>query len=294
MLPRFLYAATAISAAAAAAPQAEREQVQRDRAEVDRVERDRAEVDRAERDRAGAVLRDFGGSLMAARAHHDLTGETDLLLDAVAEGLAAGPRDGAEAAQAAAALGPAAAGLVPALRAAVSEDAEPTTPQLDRDIAIATALWQIDGDTGGAVTILASVLDRTAGNQLWYRWTVIRAIRAAALLGQAARPLVPRLEGLLADPEKAPAAVLALLAVTDPAAVDRGRLAEAALHAAETGGDIPGACEALQALGATALSTHQRLRVADLAENDGRIVRSGLANGIIREDERLRALLAAI
>ncbi|MDA5281184.1 hypothetical protein [Streptomyces sp. Isolate_45] len=56
-----------------------------------------------------------------------------------------------------------AAGLLPALRAAVSEDAEQTTPQLDRGIAIATALWQIDGDAEEAVTILASVLDRTTG-----------------------------------------------------------------------------------------------------------------------------------
>ncbi|MGN5376616.1 hypothetical protein ACQ4WX_00635 [Streptomyces lasalocidi] len=205
-----------------------------------------------------------------------------------------GPREVAEAAQAAAALGATAAGLLPALRAAVSEDAEPTTPQLDRDIAIATALWRIDGDAEAAVTILASVLDRTTGNQPWYRWTVVRAIRATALLGAAARLLVPRLERLLDDPEKAPAAVLTLLAITAPDAVDLGRLAEAALRSAETGADVSGACEALQAVGATALSPHQRLRVAELAEGDRRIVGSGVANSIIREDERLRSVLAAI
>ncbi|MQS16636.1 HEAT repeat domain-containing protein [Streptomyces kaniharaensis] len=270
VLPRFQYAATAIAAVAAAGPQAEREQ-------------------------AGAVLRSAVGPLMVARAHHDLTGETDVLLDAVAKALAAGPRVFvAEAAQAVAALGATAAGLLPVLRAAVSEDAEPTTPQLDCDIAIATAVWQIDGDAEEAVTILASVLDRTAGNQLWYRWTVVRAIHATALLGAAARPLVPRLEHLLADPEKAPAAALALLDIADPDTVDLGRLAEAALHSAETGADVSGACEALQALGATALSTHQRLRVAELAEQDRRIVGSGVANSIIHEDERLRAILAAV
>ncbi|WNM32808.1 hypothetical protein RKE30_21620 [Streptomyces sp. Li-HN-5-11] len=269
VLPRFPYAASAITAVAAAGPQAEREQ-------------------------AGAVLRAAAGSLMVARAHHDLTGETDVLLDAVAKALVAGPREVAEAAQAAATLGAPAAGLLPALRAAVSEDAEPTTPQLDRDTAIATALWQIDGDAEEAVAILASVLDRTTGNQLWYRWTVVRAIRATALLGAAARPLIPRLELLLADPEKAPAAALALLAITDPDLVDLGQLAEAALRSAETGADISGACEALQALGATALSTAQRLRVAELAEQDRRIVGSGVANSIIREDERLRAILTTI
>lgn len=256
VLPRFPYAATAITAVAAARPQAEREQ-------------------------AGAVTRAAAGSLTVARAHHDLTGET------------AGPREVAEAAQAAA-LGATAARLLPALRAAVSEDAEPTTPQLDRDIAIAAALWQIDGAAEEAVTILASVLDRTSGNQPWYRWTVVRAIRATALLGAAARLLIPRLEQLLADPEKAPTAALALLAITDPDVVDLSRLAEAALHSAETGADLSGACKALQALGATALSTHQRLRVAALAEGDRRIVGSGAANSIIREDERLRAILTAI
>ncbi|MCX5409755.1 HEAT repeat domain-containing protein [Streptomyces sp. NBC_00335] len=269
VLPRFPYASTAITAVAAAAPQAEREQ-------------------------AGASLRAAAGSLMVARAHHDLTGETDVVLDAVAQALAACPREVGEAAQAAAALGVTAAGLLPALRAAVSQDVEPTTPQLDRDIAIATALWQIAGNAEEAVTILASVLDRTTGNHLWYRWTVVHALRAATLLGAAARPLIPRLEQLLADPEKAPAGVLALLAIADPDVVDLGQLAEAALHSAETGADISGACEALQALGATALSTHQRLRVAELAEQDQRIVVSGLANSIIREDERLRAILTAI
>ncbi|MFG2844591.1 hypothetical protein ACGF12_15675 [Kitasatospora sp. NPDC048296] len=172
--------------------------------------------------------------------------------------------------------------------------AEPTTPQLDLDIAIATALWQIVGEAEEAVTILASVLDRTAGSQLWYRWTVVRTLRAIRNLGTAARPLVPRLEQLLSDPEKAPAAVLALLDVADPDTVDLDRLAEAALHSAETGADVAGACEALQALGAAALSTHQRLRVAELAEGDRRIVGFGLANSIVREDERLRAVLAGI
>ncbi len=234
---------------------------------------------------------------MVARAHHDLTGEAGVLLEAVTRALTAGPQEVAEAAQAAAPLGTTAAGLLPALRAAVSEDAEPTIPQLDRDTAIATALWQIGGDAEGAVTILASVLDRTVGNQLWYRWTVVRALRATALLGAAARPLVPRLEHLLVAPEKAPAAALALLAVTGPDDVDLGRLAEAALHSAdsaETGADVSGACEALQALGATALNTRRRRRVTELAEQDRRIVDSGLANSIIREDERLRAVLTAL
>ncbi|TDC84348.1 hypothetical protein E1292_49530 [Nonomuraea deserti] len=87
---------------------------------------------------------------------------------------------------------------------------------------------------------------------------------------------------------------LSRLAITDSGVVDLGRLAEAAPHSAETGADISGACKALQTLGATALSSHQRLRVAELAEKDRRIVGSGVADSIIREDERLRAILIAI
>ncbi|MFJ9844023.1 hypothetical protein ACIRYZ_26895 [Kitasatospora sp. NPDC101155] len=101
-------------------------------------------------------------------------------------------------------------------------------------------------------------------------------------------------EQLLTAPEKAPAAVLALLDVADPDTVDLDRLVEAALHSAETGADVAGACEALQTLGAAALSTHQRLRVTELAEGDRRIVGFGVANSIVREDERLRAVLAGI
>ncbi|MFF1868481.1 hypothetical protein [Streptomyces sp. CB03911] len=70
--------------------------------------------------------------------------------------------------------------------------------------------------------------------------------------------------------------------------------AEAALHSAETGADVPGACEGLQTLGATALSSHQRRRVAELAERDRSIIGSGVASSLIREDERLRAALTVI
>ncbi|WP_037851261.1 hypothetical protein [Streptomyces sp. NRRL S-340] len=87
---------------------------------------------------------------------------------------------------------------------------------------------------------------------------------AAALLDASARPLVPRLAQLLTAPEKAPAAVLALLAVTG--AVGLGRLAEAALRAAETGEDAAGAWEAVQALGAAALSARQRPRLTRIGE----------------------------
>ncbi|MBO1417599.1 HEAT repeat domain-containing protein [Streptomyces sp. FH025] len=268
VLPRFHHAAAAISAVAAGGSAAERR-------------------------RAAAVLRELAGPVAVARAHHDLTGETGFLLDTVTERLAASC-EVAEAARAAGDLGAAAAGLLPALRAALGDaDAEPAVASLDADVAIAVALWRIEGDAEEVVPVLASVLDRVQGRQ-WYRWTVVEALRAAALLGTAARPLIPRLEGLLDDPEKAPAAALALLDITDPDTVDPARLADAVLRSAEAGADVRGACEFLQALGADALHTAQRWRIAELAEDDRRIVAFGSVIDSIREDERLRALLAGL
>ncbi|MGW7447898.1 hypothetical protein [Kitasatospora sp. NPDC054795] len=268
VLPRFPYAASAVAAVVAGGPPEACE-------------------------RAAEALRAEAGQLQAARAHYDVTGEPDVLLAAVTERLAAS-RERAEAARAAADLGSAAAGLLPALLAAVSEDPEPTAPQLDADVATARAVWQIDGDAEEAVRILASVLDRSAGSRLWARWTVVGALRAAASLGAAGRDLIPRLEALLDDPEKAAGAARALLDIADPDTVDLGRLTRAALHAVETGADVTGGCEALHALGAAARDTDLLPYVGELVERDGRIVTSGLAYDIVREDERLRSLLAEL
>lgn len=114
------------------------------------------------------------------------------------------------------------------------------------------------------------------------------------MLGLAGRPLTARLQALLDDPAQAPSAVLGLLAVADPAGLDRTRLAEAALHSAETRADLKGACDALRALGAAALTLEQHDRLAALATGDRRLVVSGSDHAMIREDERLRAALASV
>lgn len=157
-----------------------------------------------------------GGPLVVARALHRWTGETPELLRRLEKELAGGPEAVTPAAGAAGELGAVAAPLVPALRAAPSgADAAGTTSVLDADTAIAEALWRITRDASPAVPVLDSVFARAAG-QYWFRWNAIRAARATALLGPAGRPLVPRLEALLADPEQAPVAVLALIAVAEP------------------------------------------------------------------------------
>nr|WP_134655874.1 hypothetical protein [Streptomyces sp. H23] len=118
-----------------------------------------------------------------------------------------------------------------------------------------------------------------------------------ALLGPAGRPLAARLEAALNDPVQAPAAVLALTAVAEPASLDRTTLAEAALQSAESDADPAGACDALEALGPDALTNDHARRLAALADGDARVVRSGVEDRVIHQDEtlrnRARALLTA-
>ncbi|MFI8387607.1 hypothetical protein [Streptomyces sp. NPDC085540] len=80
----------------------------------------------------------------------------------------------------------------------------------------------------------------------------------------------------------------------EAAGLDRTRLAEAALHSAETRADPKGACDALLALGAAALTLEQYDRLAALATGDRRLVVSWFDHSMIREDEQLRAALASV
>ncbi|WP_246212814.1 hypothetical protein [Streptomyces abyssomicinicus] len=237
------------------------------------------------------------GALIAAKALHALTGDDGPLLRCLARRLSEGPREVAEAASAAAELGPRAVPLAPALRAALSGPDDPLIhPVLDADTAIAGALCAVEGDTATAVAVLDSVLARTADDP-WACWTAGRAARAAARTGPAGRPLTARLEALLTDPGRTPAAVLALCAVADPATLDRPALASAVLEAAEQDADPTGALDVLEVMGIGALPADCLRRLERLAEGDARIVRSGLENRIIRQDEafrlRARALLAS-
>ncbi|MFD8087592.1 hypothetical protein ACFV4F_38560 [Kitasatospora sp. NPDC059722] len=269
VLPRFQYAATAITAVAADSGPAQREQ-------------------------AATALRAGAGKLFVARALHELTGDTGPLFAAAEAALATGARGAAEGALAVADLGPAAARLAPALRTALGRTTDrDTTPDVDTDLALALALWRITGEAAEVLPVLASVFDNSEGRR-WFHRTAARAAREIAVLGPAGRPLTARLEALLDDPAQAPSAVLGLLAVADPAGLDRARLAEAALHAAETRADLKGACDALRALGTAALTPQQHERLTALATGDRRLVVSGFDHAMIREDEQLRAALVSI
>ncbi|RST21010.1 hypothetical protein EF908_24380, partial [Streptomyces sp. WAC04770] len=249
----------------------------------------RAEVAEALRSLARTAPAD--DRMEAVRALHQLTGDHGPLLSLLADRLAAGAGGGdsalRETATAAAALGPAAAPLVPALRAALNApDADRNNPQMDADIAIAVALHRVTGDAAEAVPVLAGVLGDDDG--LWRRWTFVRAAEAAAGLGPAGRPLVPVLKALLADPEQVPSAVLALRAVA-PDALDTDRSAGLLLDAAEAGAAPAEAVEALVALGVDTLSDEHRARLTELGERDLRVVRFGLSGTIEAADDRLRA-----
>ncbi|MFJ4678025.1 hypothetical protein [Kitasatospora sp. NPDC088783] len=250
------------------------------------------------REQAATALRAGAGKLLVAQALYVLTGETGPLFTAVEAALAGGARGVAEGARAAAALGPAAGPLVPALRAALGravdrDTARDTTPEVDADLALALALWRITGEAAEAVAVLDAVFDRCEGRR-WFHWTAARAAREIAVLGPAGRPLTARLHALLDHPAQAPSAVLGLLAVADPADLDRARLAEAALHSAETRADLDTACDALRALGPAVLTPRQRDRLAALATGDRRLPVFGAEDAVIREDEQLRTVLASL
>ncbi|MFI8347645.1 hypothetical protein [Streptomyces sp. NPDC085596] len=248
-----------------------------------------------ERGRAVTSLRAAAeqGALPAAQALYDLGGEPALLLGCLEEALRGGVRGLRDAAAAAGVLGHQGAPLVPALRAALSGSSGDTTPALDADTALAEALWRVTGKADEVIAVLDSVFTRAEHNT-WSRWSVVRAARAAALLGPAGHPLVPRLTAVLDHPAQAPAAVLALLAVAEPASLDRAALTEAALRSAESDADAVGACDALEALGATDMTGEHLRRLAALADGDARVTRSGVETGIIREDEALRNRLRAL
>ncbi|MGY3678806.1 hypothetical protein ACVWXU_002429 [Streptomyces sp. TE33382] len=158
----------------------------------------------------------------AARALFALTGDDAPLLAAVAARLADDRNGIREAAAAAAELGPAATGLVPALRAAFNApDAHRNIPEMQADIEIAAALHRITGDAAEAVPVLTGVLTET--EMTWTRWAFVHAARVAAGLGTvpADGPLVPALEALLTDPAQVPGAVRGPCSPSPPAGSTR-------------------------------------------------------------------------
>ncbi|MGW4231103.1 hypothetical protein ACWEF9_17705 [Streptomyces sp. NPDC004980] len=224
--------------------------------------------------------------LAAARAVWQLTDDTGPSLIVLAAQLTGDGSRIREAATAAAELGPRAAELVPALIAAASAPgASRIVPHLDADVAIADALWRITGRAEEPLRLLAGVLGETELS--WIRWTLVRAARVAAQLGDRGRPLVPALEALLTDPLHTPAAVLALHTIA-PGTLDVRTVAGLLLDSAEEDADAATALEALRALGPDALTEDHGRRLAALAGRDLRVTASGVETAFAATDDRLR------
>ncbi|MFD9128446.1 hypothetical protein [Kitasatospora sp. NPDC059571] len=250
----------------------------------------------AERAAAADALRTAArdGALPAARALYELSGDIGPLLAALTVRLSGRPFEVTDAVRTVAGLGRAAAALVPAVREALARrpDTHPAHT-MDSETTLAEVLWRTGAAPEEAVGLLDGVLARAAG-RAQYHWSTVTAARAAAALGPAGRPLADRLVPALAVARQAPAAVLALLAVADPAALDPSAPAEAALLAVEARADLGGACTALEALGVGALTGEQVRRLSALTRGDRRIVTSGSEAEIIRADGRIRRRLLAV
>jgi len=180
--------------------------------------------------------------------------------------------------------------LTTALHATAGQDA--TTPDIDARIQLALALWQHAGDTAPVIPVLAEALSRN--QRRLTRWTAIHAADAAAEIGAPAKPLIPAILPLLDDPAQCPAAVRALLRI-DPGSQGGTDLAVLADRLVTTVGTDCGAqhraVAALGELGPARLPPAAVTRLRRLAEQDQRIIHSGLLTDIIRNDEKLRTAI---
>ncbi len=232
--------------------------------------------------------------LTAATTLRSLTGDDEPLLAAIEQGLRQRGYELRAAARAARTLSTSARRLVPALttalHAAVGPDA--TAPDISARIQLALALWHHTGDAASAIPVLADGLGRDPRRS--GRWTAIHAADAAAVIGAAAKPLIPAILPLLDDPAQCPAAVHALLRI-DPRShggVDLAVLADRLVTAVGTDcGPQQRAVAALGEIGPGRLPPAAVNQLRHLAEQDQRIIRSGLLTDIIRNDERLRTAI---
>jgi hypothetical protein len=144
-------------------------------------------------------------------------------------------------------------------------------------MAAATVVWRLTGEPGAVVPTVRAVL---AGGET----SAGAAARLAAELGGQARPLLPLLRAALDDRWARVDAARALWRLGG----DAGDLVEPLVAAAGEcygGGEV--AVDLLVAMRVTAALP--RLRV--LAEQDARVVTSGIHDDVVRHDERLQARL---
>jgi hypothetical protein len=236
--------------------------------------------------------------LRAAAALRSLTGDDRPLLAAVEQGLSQPGTERHLSVHAIRTLGISTERLAPALTAALDATRpDGTSAEIYRRIQLAVALWQQTGDATPAIPVLSNALRTTPGpgpgpGQFG---PGLHAADAAAVLGPAARPLLPAIVPLLENPDQCSAAAQALLRI-DPRALGGVSLTALADRLTDAVADPYGrtterALAALAEIGATHLPPQTVRRLRRLAEQDERIIRFGIMTHTIRADENLRAAI---
>src|SRR5262249_19339212 len=222
-----------------------------------------------------------------------LTGDEAPMLAAIESGLSQAGHGRGEAAGAARTLTPARR-LIPALTAALDATASQARPDNRTRIELALALWHHSGDPAPALEIIAA--DRRpdatgpgSGPE------AAGAAQAAAVLGPAARPLIPAILPLLDSPEASPAAVRALLRIDteNHGGISLATLAERLLlpFGRTWSTTQLSAVQVLGEIGRPRLPARIVARLRELATQDRRIVDSGHVQAFIHDDDQLRAAI---
>jgi hypothetical protein len=226
--------------------------------------------------------------ILIAGTLRDLTGDTGPLLAAIRDGLSE-PRAVPFAARAARSIEEPPRWLIAALETALAADGNTQSAQGE----VARTLCQFAADKADVVPILSELL-RPQPGVLGGPAGGYAVLEAARDLGPAARPLIPVLTPFLADPACCPLAADAILRA-GLGGVSQGTLAGHLVTAAGADGrrhehalDL---LREIQGLDQEAVSPAMLEQLRDVAERPARVINSGNADNIIRQDEALRALI---
>jgi hypothetical protein len=227
--------------------------------------------------------------ILAADTLRDLTGDTGPLLAAIRDGLGQ-PREVTFAARAARSIEDPPRWLIAALEAARALSGKNQSARGE----VARTLCQFADDKADVVAALAELL-RPGHGVLGGPAGGYAVLEAARDLGPAARPLIPVLTPFLADPAFCPPTVEAILRA-GLGGVSLGTLAGHLVTAAGADGgrhhehalDL---LREIQGIDPEAVSPAMLRQLRDVAERPARVIRSGLADNVIRQDEALRALI---
>ena len=227
--------------------------------------------------------------ILVAGTLRDLTGDTGPMLAAIRDGLNE-PRAVPFAARAARSVEDPPRWLIVALETALAAGGNTQSARGE----VARTLCQFAADKADVAATLTELLQPQRG-VLGGPVGGYAVIEAARDLGPAARPLIPVLTPFLADHAYCPLAAEAILRA-GLGGVSLGTLAGHLVTAAGADGGR-GHTHALdllreiQGLDPEAVSPAMLRQLRDVAERPARVIRSGLADNVIRQDEELRALI---